>query len=353
MRSSTGTPASELPVLNDVQVLRRLAALGFLVGAALDLLSMVLPDPDTRDHEHMLFVAAVPFVLGTVLLVGRRLSARAIRLIAITGGILTISILVAVIMPLGAALMFYCWPALTIGYFCTGREFWGNLALLAATSAVALALSRSTEITGSTWAVTVSIAAIVAIGVAGLVRRNDDLMARLHDVATTDALTGLLNRAAFEPILEREVSRAREVAAPLSVVLFDLDHFKDVNDRHGHAAGDAALKRFGALLAAETRDIDVAARTGGEEFTVLLVGADTAAARAWAAGVSALLIADTLDEPVPLSTSAGIATLERTDATADDLLLAADRALYAAKDAGRRQVVVATPEQHARLRRVA
>ena len=354
MEASTATPSPglEAPQLVNIQLLRKIAAAGFLIGAVLDSLTVVLPDPDTRDHTQILMIAVIPLVLGLVLLFGRSLSDRVIKLIAVSGGILTISTMIAVILPLGAALMFYCWPAMTAGYFCTRREQYANLVLLGVTSGIALAVSRSTEITGSTWGVTVTISVVVSLGVASLVRRNVALLDQLHDVATTDGLTGLLNRRAFEPVLEREVARALRAGVPLSIALFDLDHFKLVNDRFGHAAGDAALQRFGALLGSETRTTDIAARTGGEEFTVLLFGTDVEGARTWAEGVSALLIADTLDEDVSLSTSVGVATLGGGVTTPDDLLLAADRALYAAKAAGRRQVVVATPE-HQRVLTVA
>ncbi|UUY05019.1 GGDEF domain-containing protein [Svornostia abyssi] len=350
--NATPPPGLEAPKLADIQMLRKIAALGFLLGALLDVGTLVLPDPDTRDHGHMVAIAVIPLTLGLILVFGRRLSDRAIKLIAVTGGIITISALVAVILPLGAALMFYCWPAMTAGYFCTRRELYANLGLLAVTCGAALAVSRSAEITGSTWGVTVTISVVVALGVSGLVRRNVALLDQLHDVATTDGLTGLLNRRTFEPVLEREVARALRAGVPLSVALFDLDHFKLVNDRFGHAAGDAALQRFGALLGSETRTTDVAARTGGEEFTVLLFGTDVEGARAWAEGVSALLIADTLDEDISLSASVGVATLGGRVTTPDELLLAADRALYAAKAAGRRQVMVAGPE-HQRVLTVA
>lgn len=339
------TPAA--PSLGDIQVLRKLAAFGFLLGAFLDVGTLVLPDPDPRDHGGMALIALMPLTLGLILLFGRRLSERAIKLIAVSGAIITISAMIAVILPLGAALMFYTWPAMTAGYFCTRREIYGNLALLALTSAAALVVSRSSEITGSTWGVTVVISSVVALGVSGLVRRNEVLLAQLHEVATVDGLTGLLNRRAFEPLLEHEVARAARTGDPVSVALFDLDHFKLVNDRFGHAAGDAALRRFGELLRAETRATDVAARTGGEEFSVLLPGTDEAGARRWAEGISALLIADTLDAEVQLSTSVGVATWHSRLRTADDLVVAADRALYVAKAGGRRQVVVADHAQPA------
>lgn len=342
MDATSTTPA--VPRLADIQALRKLAAFGFLLAAVLDVGTLVLPDPDTRDHGAMLLIALIPLTLGLVLLFGRRLSERAIKFIAVTGAILTISAMIAVILPLGAALMFYTWPAMTAGYFCTRREIYGNLALLAVASGVALAASRSTQITGSTWGVTVAVSAVVVFGVSGLVRRNEALLAQLHNVATLDALTGLLNRRAFEPALEREVERAVTVGAPLSTAVFDLDHFKLVNDRFGHAKGDEALRRFGGIIRRELRDVDLGARVGGEEFCVLLFGMDESDAKAWAEGVSALLIAETLGDEVELTTSCGVASLNARVRTCEQLQLAADRALYVAKANGRRQVVVATRE---------
>ncbi|MBJ7331771.1 MAG: GGDEF domain-containing protein [Solirubrobacteraceae bacterium] len=338
-------PSLEQSARVDIHSLRKVAAIGYFAGALMDVATTVLPDPDPSDHRQMVMIAVVPFLFASILWFGKNLSERAIKLFAISGAIVTISVMVAVILPMGAALMFYLWPALTAGYWCQKRELVGNLVLLGVTAGIALAVSRSPEITGSTWVVTVAVTSIVAFYVRQLADKIDELVLQIVSIATHDELTGLLNRRAFEPILEREVERAREVGSPLSVVVFDLDHFKRVNDRFGHAVGDEALKLFGAILRREVRDIDVAARMGGEEFTVLLFGSEQDTARAWAERVSGLLITKTGGTLIPLSVSAGVATAGGKLGTPEDLLLAADRALYAAKAAGRRMVVVAGTDQ--------
>lgn len=320
--------------IGSIDTLRRIAAGGDVIAFLMLLGTTVLPDPDPSDHHRLYVVALVPLFLGITLFLGRGLPERVIKLLAISCTTAAVSLMVSQILPMGAALMFYCWPAVTAGYFCTRRELAGNLVLIAVGSAIALKVSQSGEITGSTWMATVGISTIVALTVGHLAEQVTKL-------ATTDELSGLLNRRAFGPILEDAFERARPTGTPLSVVAFDLDHFKRVNDLFGHAAGDEAIRRFGVLVAAELRGDDAAARTGGEEFTVLLYGKDEAEAIRWAEGVSALLIAETLDEQVMLSTSAGVATAGPATHTTEDLLQAADRALYAAKDTGRRRVVTA------------
>lgn len=321
--------------IGSIDTLRRIAAYGDLIACVMLLGTTVLPDPDPSDHHRLVYVALVPLSLGILLFLGRRLPERVIKLLAISCTTAAVSLMVSQILPMGAALMFYCWPAVTAGYFCTRRELAGNLLLIAVGSAIALKVSQSGEITGSTWMATVGISTIVALTVGHLAEQVTQL-------ATTDELSGLLNRRAFGPILERSMERAGTAGVPVSIVAFDLDHFKRINDRFGHAAGDEAIRRFGALISAELRGDDAAARTGGEEFTALLYGKDEADATRWAEGVAALLIADTLDERVMLSTSAGVATSAgRATHTPEDLLQAADRALYAAKEGGRRRVVSA------------
>lgn len=320
--------------IGNIDTLRRIAAGGDVIAFLMLLGTTVLPDPDPSDHHRLYVVALVPLFLGIALFLGRGLPERVIKLLAISCTTAAVSLMVSQILPMGAALMFYCWPAVTAGYFCTRRELVGNLVLIAVGSAIALKVSQSDEITGSTWMATVGISTIVALTVGHLAEQVTKL-------ATTDELSGLLNRRAFGPILDDAFERARAAGTPVSVVAFDLDDFKRVNDLFGHAAGDDAIRRFGTLVAAELRGDDAAARTGGEEFTVLLYGKTEAEAIRWAEGVCALLIADTLDEQVMLSTSAGVATAGPATHTPEDLLQAADRALYSAKETGRRRVVTA------------
>jgi diguanylate cyclase (GGDEF)-like protein len=191
----------------------------------------------------------------------------------------------------------------------------------------------------------------IAVSVADVSGREDRLVAALQRAASTDPLTGLLNRRAWATAFDELIEAAEQSGRPLSVVVFDLDHFKLVNDRFGHAAGDEALRTFADLLAAGGTEGDLIARSGGEEFAMALPGRDEAAAAAFARSVAGALDDGTRDTPVPLTVSAGVACLDLVPASgtprSDALLNAADQALYAAKEAGRNRVAVASPPQAA------
>jgi diguanylate cyclase (GGDEF)-like protein len=172
--------------------------------------------------------------------------------------------------------------------------------------------------------------------------------ARLHEEvrrqATTDELTGLVNRRRFMEALETEVERARLFETPFAVILADLDDFKRINDEHGHHAGDFALRSFGRLLAEQVRDLDVAARLGGEEFAVLLPQTNVNEAMAAAGRIRDALAAAEIDvgdgAHVRLTASFGVADSSAQGST-DELLRRADDALYSAKRAGKDRYVVA------------
>ena len=171
-------------------------------------------------------------------------------------------------------------------------------------------------------------------------------------LASEDGLTALANRRAFDRKLAALAETAK-TGHPFAVVLFDLDHFKQINDTHGHAIGDAVLKRFAAILRSERRTDDLAARIGGEEFALLLVAASVEQARAVAVKVQKELdrvawpqIAErlvvTVSAGIACSAEALVGASSQTNAgdCADALLAAADRRLYAAKAAGRNRVVM-------------
>ena len=181
---------------------------------------------------------------------------------------------------------------------------------------------------------------VVAVVVRGLAARNERLVQRLAEEARVDPLTGLLNRRGFDERLLMEQSRARRDGTALSVVCFDIDRFKAINDTHGHEIGDRALASLGNVVAEQIRGVDSAARVGGDEFVVLLPGADAPAARAFAERVRRLLAdpRSIVAAEVALSISAGIATNTAAQ-DAGDLVQRADRALYHAKSGGRDRVV--------------
>ena len=160
--------------------------------------------------------------------------------------------------------------------------------------------------------------------------------ASLEQLAERDGLTGLLNHRAFHLRLAAEVAHAELVGSALSLLLVDLDHFKEINDQFGHLAGDEVLCKVSEVLQEVARDGDVVARVGGEEFCVLLPNTAPIGARLPAERVrSAVAI---LRDPVPLTVSIGVSSFPDDASTARDLFERADAALYEAKRRGRNRV---------------
>ena len=168
---------------------------------------------------------------------------------------------------------------------------------------------------------------------AALAFRNAQLLDEVERLATRDALTGLANRRLFQESIVREAARCRRLDTPLSLVVVDVDHFKQVNDTYGHPVGDALLREVAGCLVASTKDFDVAARYGGDEFVLLLpdCGADDALA------VAERLRAEVTErvDSAAVTLSAGVATMPDNAFDAERLVAAADAALYEAKRAGR------------------
>lgn len=175
---------------------------------------------------------------------------------------------------------------------------------------------------------------LLAAEVAAAIER-EDLVSRLEHASVTDDLTGLPNRRRWEDELPRALARARRMGSPVSLVMLDLDHFKDFNDRHGHQAGDALLREASAGWQRVMRPDDLLARYGGEEFAALIFDGGLTAA---------LATADRLRRATPggQTCSAGVATWDRRE-TASELVRRADVALYAAKRLGRDRTEAARP----------
>jgi len=167
-----------------------------------------------------------------------------------------------------------------------------------------------------------------------LALRNAWLLEKVRDLAANDALTGLANRMTFGDSLARELSRAHRDGGDVTLVMLDLDHFKQLNDTRGHQAGDEVLRRTAATLREQRRAYDVAARYGGEEFALIAPGLAAADATAAAERIRAAIAGNGCG----VTASVGVATYPADAADPDALVAAADAALYQSKHAGRNRV---------------
>lgn len=185
--------------------------------------------------------------------------------------------------------------------------------------------------------------------VSGRVRENNtrlldslDAQNRFQHAARIDDLTGLFNRRRFDEVLERQWHRARSDDVPLSLVFIDIDHFKRINDEHGHLVGDQVLRTVARLIQDGIRPVDLAARFGGEEFAVLMLGIKLAEAREIAERLRRDIAGHAVQNDageLRMTISVGVAELLPEESIAQ-LLGTADEAMYAAKNAGRNRVAV-------------
>ncbi len=177
---------------------------------------------------------------------------------------------------------------------------------------------------------------------AGIALQNAVLFEEVQKLAITDPLTGLFNRRHFFELSHRDYERALRYKRPLSVIMLDIDHFKQVNDTYGHAAGDVVLQSVAERLSTSLRNTDIIGRYGGEEFVILMP--ETSGTNANLVAERLRLITEhtptpTTAGPVMICISLGVASFDyATPSSFDELLLQADKALYAAKGAGRNQV---------------
>jgi diguanylate cyclase (GGDEF)-like protein len=260
----------------------------------------------------------------------------------------------AVLGPLGAAMIgvavatspgpgdgavLYIWPVIWVAYFFGGTATILIVGWIGIVQAVALiALPEASSYLDRWFDVVVPIGVVAAV-VHQLARRNHELLAKASAEARIDELTGLLNRRGFDERAPAEIARAERDGATVAAVSFDIDYFKRINDEWGHDAGDRVLSGLGDVFRRESRETDIVARMGGEEFTVMLWAADRDEAREFAERVRASF-AGTDFGVGPLTISAGVSCHQPPELELDALLQEADSALYSAKAAGRDRSVV-------------
>jgi diguanylate cyclase (GGDEF)-like protein len=176
--------------------------------------------------------------------------------------------------------------------------------------------------------------------------RLDATLERLAAQSERDGLTGVYNRRKLEQVLEHEVQRARRYRQPLSVLMFDIDHFKRINDTHGHLVGDEAIRHVATKAVSTLRVTDFVARYGGEEFVALLPGEEISGALIAAERLRQAVakpFSGGVNIPLAITVSTGVTCLRPDSAGATSLVAEADHALYASKQGGRNRVTAFAP----------
>ncbi len=177
----------------------------------------------------------------------------------------------------------------------------------------------------------------------GILKELDQTRSELGVLAVTDELTGAYNRRKFIEIAQREISQTHPNVPPLSIILFDCDDFKNINDTHGHPCGDMVLQQISQICQKMIRRQDIFARYGGEEFIILLPETDSIHALAVAERLRETIANQKIgcdEKTISTTVSVGISTLQESGVDFDELLKRVDRAVYKAKEAGKNCVVV-------------
>lgn len=322
---------------------RALAGL-FAAGATLALLTVLLPHSRRADVIGLLVIVADAYVVSGLLcwrVSGRR--AWVLPIALAWGSTLITGVAYFSGESPSPLVFFYLWIFLYGAYFFTMRQAAAQIAYVAIAYAALLLARPPSSGVPSWWVVGMGTLLVAAILIQVMRGRAELLIERLYDAARTDPLTELTNRRGFREMLDLELARARRNQHSMAVIIGDLDHFRQVNDRAGRLVGDITLKQTAEVLNGARRPTDTAGRIGGEEFALILPDTSTA---------DAFTVAERLRDAVgrrhataemPTTISFGLAVYPDHGQTAASLLNAADSALYTAKHGGRDRTAVHDP----------
>jgi diguanylate cyclase (GGDEF)-like protein len=318
-------------------LIRRIGAALFGAGGLTMVVTLLAPADGRPPLVAFLPVGVVCFALAAYLGLARRVPDW-VLLATPPLGTLAVTAIMSIEGTTSGTPFFYLWPMLVAAYFFQRRDVLLNFALVCAAFAVALMRWVPVADGGTIMFLDTAMAVGVVTALVFMLKTQvGRLVTGMHRASTTDALTGTLNRGAFEQRLQEALAAPDHM--PFVLALLDLDHFKLVNDRLGHPAGDRALRRFSEIVQAEARRGDVLGRLGGEEFGLLLGRTDLAGAHRFADRLRATVARETAAGEVSLTVSIGLAQ-SAPGMSADELLRSADVALYSAKDGGRNRVAV-------------
>jgi diguanylate cyclase (GGDEF)-like protein len=315
----------------------------FGTGATLVLLSLLFPHSPGRDTTGLLITTLGAYLVAVGFLVAwDRLPLWAFEASPLAGTVV-VSLAVYFSGPEAATAyaLFYLWVALAACYFLRPPVAFTHLCIASAAYALVLVVSPGhVMLPGLTWAMVTGTLAVLGILMTTLRGQLDQLVKQLAAAARTDSLTQLANRRELEERFAAELERSTRTARPLSIVVLDLDWFKEYNDRFGHSAGDRVLVLLAQALKRATRTSDIVARLGGEEFGVLAPETDETEAYLLSERLRAEVRSAFARETEKMTISCGVASFPIHGITLGELLHAADRALYEAKESGRDRSVV-------------
>jgi diguanylate cyclase (GGDEF)-like protein/putative nucleotidyltransferase with HDIG domain len=331
---------------------RSLGAL-FAAGGALTLASLALPHPEGLQAPAIAILGGLALVSGALMILAAPRLPAALGWISASLAFGTVLISGGVYFTHDADSSYgvlYLLVAFDGYFFLARRAALAHVAFVAGSyAAVLVAISGPRDAPAPRWLLTVGTVVVVGLLADMLRERTDLLIARLKDAASTDALTGLLNRRGFEEAIDGELERSRRTGAPLSLLVGDIDHFKRINDQFGHRHGDRALQLFGDVAMATKRRIDMAARIGGEEFALVLPATDEHGGYLMAERLRRRVREALASHGDGMSVSFGVATYPRHGETAEHLIQSGDQALYLAKRLGRDRSVIYSEEVAASL----
>ena len=315
----------------------------FGMGATLVLVSLLLPHSPDRDTMGLVIATTAAYAVALGFLIAfDRLPVWAFEASPLVGTLL-VSLAVYFGGPQAATAyaMYYFWVALAACYFL--RPLIAVAHLFAASAAYGIVLlvgPGHVPLPGLTWVMVTGTLMVLGILMITLRSQVEGLVGELGAAARTDSLTLLANRRELEERFAAELERSTRTARPLSILVLDLDWFKEYNDRFGHNAGDRALVMLAEALKRATRTSDIVARLGGEEFGVLAPETDETEGFLLAERLRAEVRAAFARETEKMTISCGVASFPVHGITSGELLHAADRALYEAKESGRDRSVV-------------
>lgn len=234
------------------------------------------------------------------------------------------------------------WPLLAAPILLSAWFFYEVGVLVTLGITALLLVQTPLEQSGSVM-ISVFVFGLIGLAMAWALRRRSRAQSRMLRMSLTDALTGLYNYGYLMDALDREMHRAERYGGAVTLVMFDIDHFKSFNDRFGHQAGNEALKAVAALLRREKRESDIAARYGGEEFVLILPGEEEAGAETahrLREAISRIEVPVGGGTTTGITVSAGVASYPRGASSREELVECVDRLLYVSKRSGRNRVSV-------------